>query len=223
MKLLIVEDDKELCAVLSKGLEKYEYICEVAFNGEEGLYCIETNVYDAVILDINLPKIDGITLCKTIREKLIDTPIIMLTARTDTEDKILGLDSGADDYLGKPFELKELSARLRALIRRNYNKASNIVKIGDLLISTEEKTAKVKDEIIELTTREYDILELLSFSYPNVVSAEKIIEHVWSSDTNEFTNVIRVHIANLRRKLKQQNGQELIETIKGRGYKICLK
>lgn len=223
MKLLIVEDDKELCTVLSKGLKKYDYICDVAIDGEEGLYYLETNVYDAVILDINLPKIDGITLCKTIREKLIATPIIMLTARTDTEDKILGLDSGADDYLGKPFEFKELSARLRALIRRNYNKPSNKFKIGDLLINTEEKTVKVKNENIELTPREYDILELLSYSYPNVVSAEKIIEHVWSSDTNEFTNVIRVHITNLRRKLKHQNGEELIETIKGRGYRICSK
>ncbi|PJI07697.1 MULTISPECIES: response regulator transcription factor [Clostridium] len=223
MKLLIVEDDKELSRVLVKGLEKYEYVSDVAFDGEEGLYYIETNVYDAVILDINLPKIDGITLCRNIREKFINTPIIMLTARTDTEDKILGLDSGADDYLGKPFELKELSARLRALIRRNYNKSSNVVKIGNLTVNGEEKTVKVKDDIIELTAREYDILELLSYSYPNIVSAEKIIEHVWDSSTNEFTNVIRVHIANLRRKLKHKNGEELIETIKGRGYKICSK
>lgn len=223
MKLLIVEDDKELCAVLSKGLGNYEYVCDVAFDGEEGMYFIETNVYDAIILDINLPKMDGISLCKTVRKKHVDTPIIMLTARTDTEDKIIGLDSGADDYLGKPFELKELSARLRALIRRNYNKTSNIVKIGDLLINSEGKTVKVKDVLIELTAREYDILELLGYSYPNIVSAEKIIEHVWDSDTNEFSNVIRVHIANLRRKLKRQNGEELIETIKGRGYKICSK
>ncbi|QAA32313.1 response regulator transcription factor [Clostridium manihotivorum] len=221
MKLLIIEDDKNLCSVLSKGLEKYDYISDVAFDGEEGLYYSEINVYDAIILDVNLPKIDGITVCRAIREKSIHTPIIMLTARTDTDDKILGLDSGADDYLGKPFELKELSARLRALIRRNYNKTSNIFKIGDIIINTEEKNVSVKGKLIQLTTREYEILELLGYSYPNSVSAESIIEHIWGIDTNEFSNVIRVHIANLRRKLKNENGQEVIETIKGRGYKLC--
>lgn len=223
MRILIVEDDKELCTLLGKGLKKYEYVYDIAFDGEEALYYIEINTYDAIILDINLPKIDGITVCKTIRKRHIDTPIIMLTARTDTDDKVAGLDSGADDYLGKPFDLMELSARLRALIRRNYKKVTNIIKIDDLSVNTETRVVKVKEKVIQLTIREYEILELLCYNYPNVVSAEDMIEHIWSSDTNQFSNVIRVHITNLRRKLKAEYGVDVIETIKRRGYKVCLK
>lgn len=223
MKILIVEDDKELCTLLGKGLKKYKYAYDIAFDGEEALYYIEINAYDVIILDINIPKIDGITVCKTIRKKHIDTPIIMVTARTDTDDKVAGLDSGADDYLGKPFDFKELNARLKALIRRNYKKVTNIIKINDLIIDTETRVVKVKEKVIQLTIREYEILELLCYNYPNVVSAENMIEHIWSSDINQFSNVIRVHITNLRRKLKAEYGEDVIETIKGRGYKICLK
>lgn len=223
MNLLIIEDDRELCGLLKDSLKKYNYICDTAYDGEEGLYYIGINEYDTIILDINLPKIDGITLCKTVREKFITTPIIMLTARTDTEDKIIGLDSGADDYLGKPFALKELRARLHALIRRNYNKSSNIIKIGELYINTKEKTVELNQEEIELTAREYDILELLCYNYPGILSSEKIIEHVWGAEANEFSNVIRVHITNLRRKLKNSDGETLIETLRGKGYRICLK
>lgn len=223
MKLLIVEDDRELCNLLEKGLKKYDYICDLAYDGEAGLYYTETNEYDAIILDINLPKLDGVSLCKMVREKFIKTPIIMLTARTNTDDKIIGLNSGADDYLGKPFEFKELSARLHALIRRNYDKTSNVIKIGALHIDTNTKLVELNGKKIDLTAREYDVLELLCYSYPNVVSAETIIEHVWGTDSNQFSNVIRVHITNLRRKLKNTDGEALIETIRGKGYMVCLK
>lgn len=219
--LLIVEDDKDLCDILKKGLKKYDYSCDISYDGEEGLYNAEINEYDAIILDINLPKMDGICVCRHIRSKGIDTPVLMLTARTDTDDRVLGLDSGADDYLGKPFEFKELRARLHALIRRNYNKTSNEIIIRELNINTKAKLVKLSGNKIELTAREYDILELLCYNYPNLVSAEEIIEHVWGSDDSQFSNVIRVHIANLRRKLKLENGESLIETLKGKGYKIC--
>ncbi|WP_234122014.1 response regulator transcription factor [Clostridium hydrogenum] len=221
MHLLIVEDDKDLCDILKKGLKKYDYSCDISYDGEEGLYNAEINEYDAIILDINLPKMDGICVCRHIRSKGIDTPVLMLTARTDTDDRVLGLDSGADDYLGKPFEFKELRARLHALIRRNYNKTSNEIIIRELNIDTKAKLVKLSGNKIELTAREYDILELLCYNYPSLVSAEEIIEHVWGSDDSQFSNVIRVHIANLRRKLKLENGESLIETLKGKGYKIC--
>ena len=223
MNLLIVEDDKDLCTLLQKGLKKYDYNCDLSFDGEEGLYNIEINKYDAIILDINLPKMDGISLCRTLRGKSIDTPVLMLTARTDTDDRVLGLDSGADDYLGKPFEFKELRARLHALIRRNYNKQSNAINIGELYIDTKAKSVKLSGNKIVLTAREYDVLELLCYNHPNVISAEEIIEHVWGSENNQFSNVIRVHIANLRRKLKCSDGKNLIETLKGKGYRICSK
>lgn len=221
MHLLIVEDDADLCGVLKKGLKNYNYICDISYDGEEGLYNAEINEYDAIILDINLPKMDGINVCKNIRSRGIDTPVLMLTARTDTDDRVLGLDSGADDYLGKPFEFKELMARLHALIRRNYNKPSNEINIRELYVNTKVKLVKLQDKEIELTAREYDILELLCYNYPNIVSSEEIIEHVWGSDDSQFSNVIRVHIANLRRKLKLENGESLIQTLKGKGYKIC--
>lgn len=221
LHLLIVEDDKDLCAVLKKGLKNYDYTCDISYDGEDGLYNAEINEYDAIILDINLPKLDGISVCKNIRSKGIDTPVLMLTARTDTDDRVLGLDSGADDYLGKPFEFKELRARLHALIRRNYNKPSNKISIRELYVDTRAKLVKLQDKEVELTAREYDVLELLCYNYPSVVSSEEIIEHVWGSDDSQFSNVIRVHIANLRRKLKLENGESLIQTLKGKGYKIC--
>lgn len=221
LHLLIVEDDKDLCEVLKRGLKNYDYTCDLSYDGEEGLYNAEINEYDAIILDINLPKMDGISVCKNIRSKGIDTPVLMLTARTDTDDRVLGLDSGADDYLGKPFEFKELRARLHALIRRNYNKPSNEISIRELYVNTKAKLVKLQTNEIELTAREYDILELLCYNYPNIVSAEEIIDHVWGSDDSQFSNVIRVHIANLRRKLKLENGESLIQTLKGKGYKIC--
>lgn len=221
LHLLIVEDDEDLCVVLKKGLKNYNYTCDIAYDGEDGVYNAEINEYDAIILDINLPKMDGISVCKNIRSKGIDTPVLMLTARTDTDDRVLGLDSGADDYLGKPFEFKELRARLHALIRRNYNKPSNEINIRGLYINTKAKSVKLQDKEIELTAREYDVLELLCYNYPSVVSSEEIIEHVWGSDDSQFSNVIRVHIANLRRKLKLENGESLIQTLKGKGYKIC--
>lgn len=221
MNLLLIEDDKELCSLLKKGLKKYNYTCDVSYDGEEGIYNIEINSYDAIVLDVNLPKVDGITLCKRAREKGIDTPILMLTARTDTDDRVLGLNSGADDYLGKPFEFKELIARLHALIRRNYNKISNKIEIGEVSIDFEAKLVKISGNEVVLTAREYDIVEVLCYNSPKVVSAEEIIEHVWGSEDNQFSNVIRVHIANLRRKLKAANGNSLIETIKGKGYRIC--
>lgn len=221
LHLLIVEDDVDLCEVLKKGLKNYDYTCDISYDGEEGLYNAEINEYDAIILDINLPKMDGISVCKNIRSKGIDTPVLMLTARTDTDDRVLGLDSGADDYLGKPFEFKELRARLHALIRRNYNKPSNEISIRELYVNTKAKLVKLQTNEIELTAREYDILELLCYNYPNIVSAEEIIDHVWGSDDSQFSNVIRVHIANLRRKLKLENGESLIQTLKGKGYKIC--
>lgn len=219
--LLIVEDDSDLCEILKKGLKNYDYTCDISYDGEDGLYNAEINKYDAIILDINLPKMDGISVCKNIRSNGIDTPVLMLTARTDTDDRVLGLDSGADDYLGKPFEFKELRARLHALIRRNYNKPSNEISIRELYVNTRAKLVKLQGKEIELTAREYDILELLCYNYPNIVSAEEIIEHVWGSDDSQFSNVIRVHIANLRRKLKLEDGESLIQTLKGKGYKIC--
>lgn len=220
MRLLLIEDEKRLASVVKKGLLEQHFAVDCVFDGEEGLYLAESESYDAIILDLVLPKIDGITLCKRLRERKIKTPILMLTARSQVEDKVIGLDSGADDYLVKPFEFSELKARLRALLRRSHNQPEPIIHIDDLEIDPLKHTVKRGDKMISLTPKEFAILEYLARHKNEVLTRTQIMEHTWDYNFETLSNVVDVFIATLRKKIDRGFKKRLIHTIHGVGYKI---
>ncbi len=222
MRILIVEDEKKLSSALKRGLEREGYVVELAFDGEEAKFIVENDpiTFDLIILDIMLPKIDGITLCKEFRTKGIHIPILMLTAKDKLDDKVLGLDSGADDYLVKPFSYEELLARIRALLRRPKNMFGPILKVRDITVDTLSKRVFVRDKEISLTSKEYAILEYLLRNTNRIVNKEQIIAHVWGYDVDTLSNVVEAHIKNLRKKLRGEKNEDIIETIKGMGYRI---
>ncbi|PMQ00871.1 MAG: DNA-binding response regulator [Dictyoglomus sp. NZ13-RE01] len=222
MRILIVEDEKKLALAIKKGLEREGFAVDCAFDGEEAQYFIETGSedYDLVILDIMLPKKDGIAICKEVRKKGITTPILMLTAKDKIEDKVLGLDSGADDYLVKPFAFDELLARIRALLRRPKQLVPEILKVGDLTLDTSSRRVFKGDKEIFLTSKEFAILEYLMRNVNKIVSREQILAHVWDYDSESFSNVVDVHIKNLRKKIDTENGNKILQTIRGMGYRL---
>ena len=201
MKILIVEDEKNLVKILKKGLEENSFIVDSSLDGEEGLYMAETFSYDAIILDIMLPKVDGITILNKLRERKIDVPVLLLTARGEIEDKVKGLNLGADDYIVKPFEFSELLARLRAIIRRNKGKASPSIIIDDLIIDINSRTVKRNDKEIKLSAKEYKILEYLALNKGRIVSRTEFTEHIYDMDFDLDSNVIDVYINYLRNKI----------------------
>lgn len=221
MRLLIIEDEIELASALEKGLSCWGFAVDAAYEGMEGLRKALLNPYDVIILDLNLPDIDGIDICTSLRENNCESAILMLTARGTVTDKTLGLDRGADDYLVKPFSFDELRARLHALIRRQHGKRSPVIYIGKLMIDPTKRSVNVDTVSLKLTAREFDILEYLAIRYPEYASTENIMEHVWNEELNPFTNTVKVHIANLKRKLREASGQLLISTMIGKGY--CLR
>ncbi|MBX3739428.1 MAG: response regulator transcription factor [Akkermansiaceae bacterium] len=215
MRLLIVEDEPDLLQGLAKVLREEGYSVDLAEDGEEGLYkALETN-YDAVILDIMLPVIDGLEVLRRLREKK-ETPVLMLTARSETPDRVAGLDRGADDYLGKPFDLDELLARLRALIRRAAGRASPSIAIGEVGIDPIARKVTRGGAEVVLTAREYAVLEFLGRHRGRVISRTELYEHVFDETDDTLSNLIDVHVSNLRKKL----GHELITTRRGHGYCI---
>jgi DNA-binding response OmpR family regulator len=222
MRILIVEDEEKLALALKRGLERKGYAVDCAFDGEEGEYQIETGAedYDLIILDIMLPKKDGMEVCREIRAKNINLPVLMLTARDKTEDKVLGLDSGADDYLVKPFSFEELLARIRALLRRPKELFPEELKIRDITMNCATRKVFKKGREIPLTTKEFSLLEFLMRNVNQVVNREQIIAHVWDYDFDSFSNVVDVHIKNLRKKLEDKGEEKLIETIRGAGYRL---
>ena len=220
MKILVVEDEKKVASFLKKGLEQEYYSVDVAFDGKEGLNYIFSNEYDLIILDIMLPFMDGISLLKKIRKEKIGTPILMLTAKDTVDDKVTGLDSGADDYLAKPFAFEELLARIRALMRRKEESKSLILSVGNLSLDTQtHKVMRGGKEII-LTPKEYSILEYLLRNKNNVVSRMKLTDHVYEYHFDPDTNVIDVYINKLRNKIDKDFKQQLLHTIRGIGYMI---
>ncbi|WP_373897802.1 response regulator transcription factor [Haloimpatiens sp. FM7315] len=221
MRLLIIEDEVELAKALQTGLTKLGFAVDVSNDGLEGEEKALITQYDIVVLDLNLPSKNGIEICKTLRKENIKSSIIMLTARDSISDRTLGLDSGADDYLTKPFAFEELRARIQALVRRAYGKSNPVITIGKLSINPLSRIAIYDNTEITLTSREFDILEFMAVKYPEVISTEDILEHVWNENIDSFSNVVRVHLANLRRKLKNVVGYSVIETIKGKGYRLC--
>ncbi len=220
MRLLVVEDEVELAQALSTGLRRQGYAVDIALDGEQALSLIEVNEYDLVVLDLNLPKIDGIEVCRWIRASGSAMGILMLTARSAVNDRVIGLDHGADDYLVKPFHFPELLARIRAILRREGETRHTILRIGELVIDPNALKGFYRGQEISFTVKEFAILEYLMRNAGRVVSQEELLEHVWNEDANLFTQTIKVHMKNIRKKLKNASDDDLISTVKGRGYII---
>ena len=220
MRLLVVEDEKKLNDLITKKLEKEYYGVDSCFDGEEAVRYVEGTEYDAIILDIMLPKLDGFEVIKRIRAKKNKVPILLLTARDNIDDKVKGLDYGADDYLVKPFDFNELSARIRAVVRRKYGNSSNKLIIGDLVIDSSEKSVTRAGKEIDLTGKEYEVLEYLVQSKNRILSRDQIKEHVWDYDYEGDSNIIDVLIKNIRKKIDVENGKQIIYTKRGLGYVV---
>jgi DNA-binding response OmpR family regulator len=220
MRILVADDDRRLTSIVKRGLAEEAYAVDVAYDGEESEYLSEVNPYDLIVLDIMMPKKDGIEVCRKLRAKSINTPILMLTAKDTVEDRVRGLDAGADDYLVKPFAFSELLARVRALLRRNGMTKSPELRVGELTLNTLTREASRGQKAIELTTKEYVILEYF-MRHPNVVVTRRMLEeHAWDYDFDSLSNLIDVYIRRLRRKIDKPSEKSIIQTIRGAGYRL---
>lgn len=216
MRLLIVEDEAGIRLALKKGFQKMGYAVDTAEDGEQALDLYYSASYDVVLLDLNLPQMDGLEVLKEIRRESNGQRVIILSARAEVEDKIKGLDLGANDYVGKPFHFLEVEARVRALVRRSFTNKPAIIQIGDIGVHTDKRKVYYLDDEISLTAKEFSILEYLALHEGKPIGAEELIEHIWNEDVNELTNAVKVHIKNLRKKLPE----ETIKTAKGAGYYV---
>jgi two-component system copper resistance phosphate regulon response regulator CusR len=221
MRILLVEDDQRISRFVAKGLRERAYAVDVAVDGEEALYKFAINDYDAVVLDVMIPKRDGFEVCRELRAGGSAVPVLMLTARDAVADRVRGLDSGADDYLTKPFEVSELAARLRALMRRGHVLRRPTLEIADLVIDTRGQRVTRGARNIALTAKEYALLEYLARETGRVVSRSEISEHVWDETYDPASNLIDVHINRLRRKIDDGFGKTLIHTRRGAGYVLA--
>lgn len=220
MRLLVVEDEKNLNKTITERLEKAGYTADGVFDGEDALYYIENTHYDGIILDVMIPKINGFDVLKKIRGKNILTPVLMLTAKDTDEDIIKGLDTGANDYITKPFSFGVLSARIRAMLRVKERVTGNFIEIADLKIDTVSRTVTRSDENIELSSKEYAVLEYLARNKGIIVSKEKIEENIWNYDYDISSDVIKVYIHHLRKKIDGNFDKKLLHTVKNVGYVI---
>jgi DNA-binding response OmpR family regulator len=220
VKILIVEDDKHLAQTMKSGLEESGYAVDWIPEGESALEMVSAYSYDIIILDIMLPGMDGFSICKTMRSKGIDLPILILTARHQEDDKVRGLDCGADDYLVKPFSYPELYARIRALLRRGVGSRTTEITIGQLALDTVLKKIKYAGLPVNLTSKEYAILEYLVINRNGVVTREMLEEHVWDCEHGAFSNVIEVLVSRIRKKLCPEDKEAVIRTVKGLGYVV---
>jgi DNA-binding response OmpR family regulator len=222
MRVLLVEDEPHAAQVLAKGLREQTYAVDVAADGDSAVFQVATADYDAVILDVMLPVRDGFAVCRTIRDSGCAVPILMVTARDAVESRIQGLDSGADDYLVKPFDFGELLARLRALIRRGRQPLlPERLAIGPLVLDTRARRARVRNRAVPLTAKEYALLEYLARRAGDVVSRGDIAEHVWDEHYDPLSNVVDVYVQRLRRKLDAPGSPSLIRTRRGQGYELA--
>ncbi len=219
MRILVVEDDDVIAERLRVSLGKEGYHVDVAMDGEEGLFQAEMSSYGVVILDIMMPKKNGIEVCQTLRRRGVTTPILMLTARDTTLDKITGLDAGADDYLPKPFDFNELKARVRALLRREKSQKSGVIEVADLQIDTVGKTVRRAGELVHLTPREYSLLEALARNEGRTLTRDIIIDHIWADD-DSLSNTVNFHVTSLRKKIDAGRERPLIHTVHGFGYSL---
>ena len=220
MRILIAEDERDLNRLIVKVLEKEGYGVDACFNGKEALYYLENTEYDAAVLDIMMPGMDGLEVLRAVRKKGLDLPIMFLTARDSISDRVTGLDTGADDYLIKPFDFDELLARIRSMTRKRSSHTSSVLTVGDLTLDTGSHTARRGDRVIDLSAREYAILEYLCMNPGIVLSREKIENHIWNYDYSGGTNVVDVYISYLRKKIDGGCDKKLIRTVWGAGWMI---
>jgi DNA-binding response OmpR family regulator len=221
MRVLIVEDERKIAAYVKRGLEEQGYAVDAVYTGQEALDWAEATPYDLIVLDILLPEVDGLSVCRELRRRGLRTPVLMLTARDTVDDRVDGLDAGADDYLVKPFALKELLARLRALARRtSETPKSTVLQVAGLTLDTLTHRARRGGKIIELTAKEFAVLECLLREPEHILTRTQIAEHVWNYDVYNQSNVVDVYIRNLRRKIDDGFDLKLIHTVRGAGYRI---
>lgn len=220
MRLLIAEDERHLNKTLTERLTRQGYTVDNCFDGEDALYYIENTRYDGIILDVMMPKKNGFEVLRTMREKKILTPVLMLTAKDSDEDVITGLDTGANDYLTKPFSFAVLCARIRAMLRVKENVSGSILEIADLSVDTVSRTVRRGGDLIELSSKEYSLLEYLLRNKGIIVSKEKIEENIWNYEYEGTSDVIKVYIHHLRKKLDDKYEKKLLHTVKNMGYVI---
>ena len=218
MRILVVEDEKKVASFIKQGLEEEGYAVDVASDGEEGLAHALAGVHDLIILDIRLPKMDGLRVLQALRQEKVSTPVLLLTVRATIEDKVLGLDAGADDYLTKPFAFQELVARVRALLRRRPEMAPTVLQVGDLILDPARRTVTRGGDKITLTPREFTLLDYFMRNPGRVLTRTMIAEHVWDYAFDTSTNVIDVYVNYLRKKIDADREPKLLQTVRGVGY-----
>jgi DNA-binding response OmpR family regulator len=223
MRLLVVEDDARMANVIAKGLREHCYAVDVARDGEEGLYHATVNDYDVIVLDVLLPIFDGFEVCRALRARNNTTPILMLTARASIDDRIAGFDAGADDYLTKPFSFRELLARIHALLRRDAQLRPDVLQIGDLSVDSISHRVARADHEIQLTAKEYALLEYLARRAGQLVSRAEIAAHVWDDTFDPFSNTIEVYMNRLRKKIDGDHSIKLLHTRRGEGYMLEIR
>lgn len=218
MHILVVEDERALCDTIVRSLRRQAYSVDFCYNGNKALELIDVERYDLILLDLNLPGTDGMTVLRTLRKTDHETRVLILSARSEVTDKVEGLDAGANDYLAKPFHLAELEARIRSLTRRQFTQNDVVLSCGDLAFDTKARTASVAGQALTLTRKETGILEYLLLNKGRPVSQEELIDHVWDNSVDNFSNSIRVHISSLRKKLRAALGYDPIRNRIGEGY-----
>jgi len=218
MRILLVEDEKRMADFVTKGLKEERYVVDVAHNGEDALFLVDINPYDLIILDLMLPDTNGLAICKHIRNKKMDTPILIITAKDSVRDKVKGLDFGADDYLTNPFSFDEFLARVRALLRRKRADKMSILRIADLELNQLTHKVKRGGKEIDLTSKEYALLEYFIMNANEVITRTMISEHVWNEEFDSLSNIIDVFVNHLRNKIDKDFDKPLIHTIHGTGY-----
>ncbi len=220
MRILFAEDEPDLNEIVAQKLKSDGYSVDCCFNGEEALDVLSYTEYDAIILDIMMPKLDGLSVLKKLRASGKSTPVLLLTAKDGVEDRVNGLDRGANDYLVKPFSLEELSARIRAMTRTSFGRVSNVLTVADLSLDCASHLVKRGERVINLSSKEFALLEYLMNNKGTVLSREKIENHIWNFDYEGGTNVVDVYISYLRKKIDGESPVKLIHTVRGRGYVI---
>ncbi len=222
MRLLVVDDESELADAVARGLRKEGYAVDVAYGGSDALEMVRLNPYDLVCLDLTMPDVDGLEVCRQIRDDVGSAVrVLMLTARDSLDDRVSGLDHGADDYLVKPFALRELQARVRTLLRRDTEQTDAVLRVGDLALDTARHSALRREVELDLTAKEFALLRYFMMHPGNVLSQEHLLEHVWDENADPFTNTVRVTVGTLRRKLAVEGDEEpVIETVVGSGYRL---
>jgi DNA-binding response OmpR family regulator len=221
MRILVVEDERRVASFISRALRENSYAVDVAESGERALEMVTATAYDSVLLDVRLPGLSGIQVCREIREAKVDVPILMLTARSLVEQRVEGLDAGADDYLTKPFAVAELLARVRALIRRRIGKGDPVLRFSDIELDRHRRSVSRSRKPVTLTAKEFALLEFLLARAPEVVSRSEIVEHVWDANFDSETNLVEVYINRLRQKIAVEGSAKIIYTVHGVGY--CLR